>query len=735
MSPFSTFLNAAAFALTWIGVPLAILALAVIAIRIVETRKLALSASSLARSKKMLETVLENMPHGVCMFDSNRTVIVSNKHYGEMYGLAPERTKSGAKLSDILDAHVTAHHCTYDVKAYVADHLAGASFPEPSYAVNELRNGSVFAVNRQPLPDGGLIEIHQDITNVRLTETWADAARQELLEMQFAMDQAVIVAVTDLKGRITYANDNFCQISGYGREELLGQNHRILNSGHHSATVFREMCRRIAKGEVWRGELCNKAKDGSLYWVDTVITAQLGPDGKPIAYIAIRIDITARKLAEARISYAARHDSLTGIANRAVLKEKMDEAAGRLRQKGEAFTVFMLDLDGFKYINDTLGHAAGDRLLVELALRLKNSLRGNEILARLGGDEFAIIQCAEKNQREAAIALAIRLLEVMSRPFDLDGYNTAIGTSIGIALAPENGADTGELLKKADLALYRVKSEGRNSFSFFDEELSKDATSRLQLANDMRAALSRNEFELHYQPVFDAKTSRPCGVEALVRWRHPVAGLMAPDRFIWLAEETGLMEPLGQWILEKACQDAASWPQNIKVAVNLSAAQFRSGALFDVILCALVESGLPPERLELEITESLFLHNKESHSIVIQQLKNIGVTIVLDDFGTGYASLSYLTMFPFDKIKIDKSFTQGLSSRVDCAAVVASVLSLARGLDIAVTAEGVETKQQFELLRAAGVNQVQGYLFGRPSSIAELDFPSLDRITQADEAA
>jgi len=291
------------------------------------------------------------------------------------------------------------------------------------------------------------------------------------------------------------------------------------------------------------------------------------------------------------------------------------------------------------------------------------------------------------------------------------------------------------LLKKADLALYRVKSEGRNSFSFFDKELSKDATSRLQLANDMRAALSRNEFELHYQPVFDAKTSRPCGAEALVRWRHPVAGLMAPDRFIWLAEETGFMEPLGQWILERACQDAASWPQNIKVAVNLSAAQFRSGALFDVILCALVESGLPPERLELEITESLFLQNKESHGIVIQQLKNIGVTIVLDDFGTGYASLSYLTMFPFDKIKIDKSFTQGLSSRVDCAAVVASVLSLARDLDIAVTAEGVETKQQFELLRAAGVNQVQGYLFGRPSPIADLDFPSLERIAQADEAA
>ena len=251
----------------------------------------------------------------------------------------------------------------------------------------------------------------------------------------------------------------------------------------------------------------------------------------------------------------------------------------------------------------------------------------------------------------------------------------------------------------------------------------------------MRVALSRNEFELHYQPLFDAKTSRLSGMEALVRWRHPSAGLLYPDSFISIAEETGLMEPLGQWILQRACTDAASWPESIKVAVNLSAGQFRTGALFDVILCALVESGLPPERLELEITESLLLQNKESNVRVIQQLKNIGITIALDDFGTGYASLSYLLMFPFDKIKIDKSFTQGLLTRSDCMAVVASILTLARGLDIAVTAEGVETNPQFELLRSQGVNYVQGYLLGRPRPLAELDFSALELIVRADEAA
>jgi len=310
-----------------------------------------------------------------------------------------------------------------------------------------------------------------------------------------------------------------------------------------------------------------------------------------------------------------------------------------------------------------------------------------------------------------------------------------VGVRIGIAFAPEDAVSPGALLQKADLALYRVKSEGRNNFRFFDEEMSSEATKRLQVLNDLRGALSRNEFELHYQPILDAKTRQACAAEALIRWRHPVEGLIPPDRFIPLAEEAGLMEPLGEWILEKACADAVSWPAHIKVAVNLSAVQFRSGKLFDVILCALVESGLSPERLELEITESVIMQNAESYRLVIQQLKNIGISIALDDFGTGYSSLSYLTKFPFNKIKIDRSFTQGLESRADCAAIVASVLTLARGLGIVVTAEGVETEQQFELLRVSGVQQVQGYLFARPQPIAELDFSALAEKGEGAEAA
>jgi diguanylate cyclase (GGDEF)-like protein/PAS domain S-box-containing protein len=595
--------------------------------------------------------------------------------------------------------------------------------------------GMAVGVERERQRSSALAALQQTNARRHAAEAQASAARRQLIEKQYAIDQAVIVGTTDVKGRITYANDNFCRISGYSRDELLGADHRILKSGFHSKNFFRDMYRCIATGRVWRGELCNKAKDGSLYWVDTIIVPQLGPVGKPVAYMSIRIDITARKLAEGRISDLARQDALTGIANRMALGEKLEEAAARLRADRAAFSVLMLDLDGFKYINDTLGHAAGDELLKELALRLRSSLDRNNTVARLGGDEFAIIQTAEPDQREGAIALAVAVLDIVARPFDLDGHNVTVHTSIGIALAPENGVESGELMKKADLALYRAKAEGKNNFSFFDEEMSREAAERHQLLNDLRAALTRKEFELHYQPVVDARTARPCGVEALVRWRHPVEGLISPDRFIWLAEESGLMEPLGEWILEQACTAATSWPDDVKVAVNLSAAQFRSGKLFDVILCALVESGLSPQRLELEVTESILLQDKESYGVMIRQLKNIGVSIVLDDFGTGFSSLGYLTRFPFDKIKIDRTFTQGLSERADCAAVVASVLTLARGLDIIVTAEGVETDEQFQLLRSTGVNQLQGHLFGRPAPAAELDLSALERSGRAVEAA
>jgi diguanylate cyclase (GGDEF)-like protein len=438
--------------------------------------------------------------------------------------------------------------------------------------------------------------------------------------------------------------------------------------------------------------------------------------------VVLYTDITELKQRESQIRHLAHHDALTGLTNRTSFVEKIEEAGARFRRWGEKFAVFMLDLDRFKNVNDTLGHPAGDELLKETARRLKSTLRETDVLARLGGDEFAIVQAGEANQQEGAIGLANRIIAALSEPYDIAGNKVQIGVSIGIALAPEQGMDPNNLLKKADLALYRVKSEGRNDYRFFETAMSQAADARQQLENELREAIARNELELHYQPIVDVRTLELCGMEALVRWRHPQKGLIPPNQFIPIAEETGLINPIGAWILQKACADAVTWPTSIKVSVNLSPVQLGKPNLLDVVLYAIVESGLPPERLELEITETALFRNDVDCLSVMRQLKNLGVTISLDDFGTGYSSLSQLTMFPFDKIKIDKSFTQNLVARPECSAIVAAVVTLTRGLDIVTTAEGVESEEQMRLLNLAGVNTAQGYLISRPRVASELDF-------------
>ena len=448
--------------------------------------------------------------------------------------------------------------------------------------------------------------------------------------------------------------------------------------------------------------------------------------------VVLYTDISEIKQREGEISYLAQHDSLTGLTNRTSFLTKIEEAGARFRRWGEKFTVFMLDLDRFKNINDTLGHPAGDELLKETARRLKSALRETDILARLGGDEFAIVQVGETAQREGAIALADRIITAIAQPYDISGILVQIGVSIGIARASDDGIDPNELLKKADLALYRTKSEGRNGFRFFDVTMSQFADERQQLETDLREAIARNELELHYQPLVDFETLKLCGMEALIRWRHPQRGLVSPSQFIPIAEETGLISRIGEWILEKACADAATWPKAIKVSINLSPVQLSNSNLLDVILCSLVESGLSPERLELEITETALFKNDLDCLTVMRRLKNIGVSIALDDFGTGYSSLGQLTMFPFDRIKIDKSFTQNLGKRLECSAIVAAVVTLTQKLGIKTTAEGIETVEQFRELELAGINTAQGYLFDRAMPASDLDFDRIysDRLVE-----
>jgi diguanylate cyclase (GGDEF)-like protein len=417
----------------------------------------------------------------------------------------------------------------------------------------------------------------------------------------------------------------------------------------------------------------------------------------------------------------ARQDALTGLPNRLLFLERLEEAAARAETFGEAFTVLMLDLDQFKAINDTLGHGTGDVLLRTVAIRLRSCAGPTDTVARLGGDEFAILQACKMDQSVGAIALASDAIDQLSRPYNLDGQEVIIGTSIGIATAPEHGTTSEKLLGKADLALYQSKLAGRNGYCFFETSMESRARQRRAMEADLRHALRRNEFELHYQPVIKIATHSCSGMEALLRWRRSADEIVSPAEFIPIAEDAGLISSIGEWVLRTACRDAMAWPQHIALAVNLSPAQFGNHDLRNMVLGALTDSGLPPHRLELEITETVLLERSEKNLAILASLKELGVKIVLDDFGTGYSSLSYLSMFAFDKVKIDRSFVSQMSVRRDCAAIVCSIVNLGQKLDMTTVAEGVETDVQLNMLRLAGCSEAQGYLFSRPRPTNEID--------------
>lgn len=452
-----------------------------------------------------------------------------------------------------------------------------------------------------------------------------------------------------------------------------------------------------------------------------------------IILIAISIAATReRKLiaAKSALSHQARHDVLTGLANRQAFVDEIENALSRLRINNEVFNVFMLDLDRFKHINDSHGHPAGDALLKETAQRLKSSLRDTDFLARLGGDEFAIIQrCETKSQNkntkqheqsDVAIDLAERIVQCLEVPFEIEGNQLIVGTSIGIALTQDDNAGSNELMKRADLALYCAKARGRSNYVFFDRKMMVQIEMRQRLESELRKAVSSNELELHYQPIIDVKTRTICSVEALVRWRHPQLGLISPREFMPIAEVTDLIVPLGQWVLQRACMDAIAWPAHIKVVVNLSTAQFRKANLVADINRALLKSGLSARRLEVDVKESVTLDDDGGHLETMHQLKKLGVSIALDEFGTGSSSLNSLTKFPFDRIKIDKTFILNMTKSSGCAAVVATAITLGRCLNIGTTAVGVMSKQEFESLRVSGIDFVQGYLFGPPCPASEL---------------
>ena len=430
-------------------------------------------------------------------------------------------------------------------------------------------------------------------------------------------------------------------------------------------------------------------------------------------------DVTERREAELQASRLARVDALTGLANRLCIKERIEDALTQHRRSGEGCALLLLDLDRFKPINDTLGHPIGDALLTAVADRLRAIVQPTDVVSRLGGDEFVVLQTSVRIGAETE-ALARRIVEMIGRSYIVGGHLVSIGTSMGVAFCPSDGTDTDILLKNADLALYRAKLDGRGTFRFFEPAMDARMRSRRRLELDLRQALARREFELHYQPQMNLESNELVGCEALIRWHHPQRGQVSPADFIPLAEEIGLIVQIGDWVIRQACRDAANSPEHVAVAVNLSPAQFKNPRLVETIMSALSACGLDPRRLELEITETVLLQESEVTLAALHRLRDAGIRISMDDFGTGYSSLSYLRSFPFDKLKIDRSFISDLATKPGADAVIQAIAGLGRSLGMTTVAEGVETTDQMKRIRAEGCTDVQGYLISRPVPAAQI---------------
>ena len=523
----------------------------------------------------------------------------------------------------------------------------------------------------------------------------------------------------DSAERIVVCNDLYVEMYGLSREivkpgcsllELLRYRAVAGNLLHHDPEQYRaKLEAALALGKVTTAIF--ETADGR----EVLVTNSPMIEG---GWVATHQDITERRRAEVKIEYMAHHDALTDLPNRLQLYEQLRQTLARPK-RGEQVAIFCLDLDRFKDVNDAHGHPVGDLLLKAVADRLRQCVRDTDVVARLGGDEFAIVQ-AGASQPTDATSLASRLIEAIGAPYEFGSDRVKVELSIGIALAPGDGLDPEQLLKNADMALYRAKSDGHGLYRFFEPEMDARMQARRRLEIDLRKAIANGEFELFYQPLVDMKTEYVTGFEALIRWRHPERGMISPLDFISVAEETGLIVPIGDWVLRQACAEAATWPSDVKIAVNLSPIQFKSKSLLQTVVSALAASGLSPNRLELEITESVLLQDGDATLAILHELRGLGIRISMDDFGTGYSSLSYLRKFPFDKIKIDRSFIFDMSDYSDSLAIVRAVIAMGNGLGIATTAEGVETLEQFKRLKLEGCTEVQGYLFSPPRPAAEV---------------
>ena len=568
-------------------------------------------------------------------------------------------------------------------------------------------------------PDGSrraLVVVARDLTEQRRVE------ENLRLAAQVFENSGEAIAIMDAHNRVVSVNRAYTEMTGYLPEDVLGQRPAVLDSDLHDEEFYQRVWRTLRESGYWQGEIWNRRKTGEVYPEWLGISMLRGPDGAVTHYVAISSDISERKASEARIEFLAHHDPLTDLPNRLLLRDRLERAIAQGERDQTRVALLFIDLDRFKTVNDSLGHPVGDRLLREAAQRLRECVRGMDTVSRQGGDEFLIV-LNELKDSDAVTRVAEQILAAMSVPFSLDGYDVAISCSVGIAVFPEDGRNFDELLKKSDIAMYHAKEAGRNAFRYYTERMNIDALERLDWQNRLRRALEREEFVLHYQPVVELSTSRIVGAEALVRWNSPDGELVMPGRFIPVAEESGLIVPLGDWVLREACRELRAWHDaghpELYMAVNLSAIQFGRGSVEESVTRALRDAGADPGSLELELTESILLQGAEHVLATVRQLKNLGVKLSIDDFGTGYSSLAYLKRFAVDKLKIDQSFVHGLPADVDNAAIVGAIIQMAKSLNLQVLAEGVEEVLAVDHLRALKCDYVQGYHFGRPVSADE----------------
>jgi diguanylate cyclase (GGDEF)-like protein/PAS domain S-box-containing protein len=561
---------------------------------------------------------------------------------------------------------------------------------------------------------GTLALLIVSLTASLVSQRLSEAAERELCRMRQLASVSFEGLVIHRDGVILDVNQQLCEIIGSDASALIGTQLISLVAPAFVEAVVTSM--RLSPDERASPEIMVVTKGGLLPIEFRV--RLIDYHGRAARAVCVR-DLTERRQSEAQMRHLAHHDGLTGLPNRLMLDKRLSRALEASRRHGHGVAVLCLDLDRFKPVNDLLGHAAGDRLLVEVAARLSGMLRATDTLARLGGDEFVVV-LAVLEEPGASTKLARRIVESLAQPFDIGSQQVTIGGSVGIALAPLDGADGETLLRLADIAMYRAKKDGRGAYRLFEAAMDEQLRNRCKLELDLRRAIDAGEMELHYQPIVDCTSGVFLGFEALVRWNHPSQGRIPPGDFIPLAKECGLIVPLGLWVLETACREAASWVLPLRVAVNVSPMQFRHPALAQQVGAILAVSGLEPTRLEIEVTEGFLIDDPERALAILSDLKARGVRISLDDFGTGYSSLSYLLRFPFDKIKIDRSFVQGLGQDAQADAIVRAVIAMAGSLNLTVTAEGVETREQLSVLQAQGCDQVQGFLTGRPTPQAAL---------------